>query len=210
MEEIETYCEEEPLLSRKACEAALRLGRKHGFEETHAVQVSRLALTIFDQTRRIHNLQERDRDILLAAGLLHDIGATVSYKKHHKHSRDIILRSGVQGFSEGEVRVIANVARYHRKKTPSTDHDLFRRLADRDRERVKRLSAILRIADGLDRSYTNAVSDIKVESRSHGLLFRLRGASEMAMETRAFNRKSHYFSILFNMTLSCAVERMER
>jgi|GEM_PF-596333 len=210
LEDTDVLREEEPLIPPATREAALRLGRKHGFEEMHARQVARLALLIFDQTRRIHNLQERDRELLLAAGLLHDIGATVSYKKHHKHSRDIILRSGVQGFPEGEVRVIATVARYHRKKTPSTDHGLFRRLTTADQDRVKRLSAILRIADGLDRSYTNAVSDIKVESRDRKLLFNLQGGSDMLLETRAFNKKSHYFSILFNVTLSCTVERMER
>jgi len=210
LEDTDVFCEEEPPVSPDVRKAALRLGRKHGFEEMHARQVAHLALLIFDQTRRIHNLQERDRDILLAAGLLHDIGATVSYKKHHKHSRDIILRSGVSGFSEVEVRMIANVARYHRKKTPSTDHGLFRRLPTTDQERVKRLSALLRIADALDRSYSNAVSDIKVESRDRKLFFKLRGGSDMLLETWAFNKKSHYFGILFNVSVSCAVERMER
>ena len=198
MDEAEAFCEEEPPISQDIHEGALQLGRMRGFEETHGVQVARLALSVFDQTGELHGLGERDRNILLAASILHDIGVTVSYEKHHKHSRDIILRSGVPGFTEEEVCVIANIARYHRKKTPSTEHGPFRRLSAPDRERVKKLSSILRIADGLDRSHSDSVSCVKVEAHEGVLLFRIRGRGDMLLETWAFEKKSRYFGRLFD------------
>ena len=107
----------------------------------------------------------RDRRLLLAAAVLHDIGDFVSLKGHHKHSLYLISRSELSGFSPREMFLVANIARYHRKSAPSLGHPEFALLSSADRERVRRLAAILRIADALDEEHREKIQRVEVRHR---------------------------------------------
>ena len=97
-------------VSRQIIRSAIDLGRRYEFDEPHARQVCRLALRLFDELRELHGLGEEERRILLAAGLLHDIGQHVSYHQHHKHSRYLILHSQPRGLTPWETELVALVA----------------------------------------------------------------------------------------------------
>jgi exopolyphosphatase/guanosine-5'-triphosphate,3'-diphosphate pyrophosphatase len=143
-----------------ALDACLRLGRRFQFDEAHGVLVSRFSTKLFDATRAQHNLTERDRLLLRAAALLHDVGDFVRYEGHHKHSMYLIQNSDLPALTPRERAIIANVARYHRKGPPDIDHPNFRDL-DRDaRGVVRSLAALLRVADALDREHQGNVADI--------------------------------------------------
>lgn len=129
------------------------VGAKYHADLEHARLVCDLASQLFDVTRDVHRLVPRDRTLLRAASLLHDIGSFLHRDAHHKHSQYIIQNTDIMGFSDEERTVTANVARYHRKSPPSLDHPSFRELAREDRARVRALASLLRLADGLSHAF---------------------------------------------------------
>ena len=149
--------------------ACIALGRRCGFEEEHSRQDARLSVRLFDLTTDLHHLEDEYRDLLYCAGLLHDIGYIEGYWGHHKTAYKLILKAGLPGLSEREVRIVANVARYHRGARPKMSHKGFAALDAGDREIVTMLGSMLRLADGLDRSHTDAVQDLDVRLDAHVL-----------------------------------------
>ncbi|MGQ9631884.1 MAG: HD domain-containing protein [bacterium] len=132
---------------------------RYNYEVEHCKQVRRLALRIFDQLADLHGLGPGDREVLGYAALLHDIGMHINISKHHEHSYYILANEDLIGFSESEKRAIALVALNHRKSMEKNMRGLPK-IDGEELSRVAKLSAMLRIADGLDRSHTNAVADV--------------------------------------------------
>jgi exopolyphosphatase/guanosine-5'-triphosphate,3'-diphosphate pyrophosphatase len=131
------------------------------YEEPHARQVQALALQLFDQLGARLGCAPEDRPILADAALLHDVGYHIDYHKHHKHSYHLIVHAQLLGMSPEEQVVVANVARYHRGAEPKRSHEQFSAL-DRDRrDRIVRLAALLRVADGFDRGHVGAVRSVR-------------------------------------------------
>jgi len=141
-------------------EACIALGRSLGFEEEHSRQDARLAVRLFDLTADLHGLGDECRDLLYCAGLLHDIGYVEGYWGHHKTAYKLILRADLPGLDERELRIVANVARYHRGAKPKMSHRGFAALDADDREVVAALGGLLRLADGLDRGHADAVRGV--------------------------------------------------
>ena len=131
-------------------------------ELPHARQVREMALQLFDAVGHRIGCAPEDRQTLADAALLHDVWYHINYEQHHKHSFHLIQHADLLGIAPDEQQVIAHVARYHRGKTPRREHDLWWELGRRTRERIRRLAALLRIADGLDRGHAGAVDRVKV------------------------------------------------
>jgi exopolyphosphatase/guanosine-5'-triphosphate,3'-diphosphate pyrophosphatase len=191
---------------RAALEGAVALGRRYDFEEAHGVHVGRLAVSLFDQLITIHDLGERDRRILLAAAVLHDVGIFISHKKHHKHSLYVIQHSEIADFSPREMLMVANVARYHRRGGPSDDHPDFVRLTEDEQDRVAMLSSLLRIADALDREHLQRVDDVSAAVRDGELLLSVHGSGDLALERWALTRKADLFRDTFGLDVALAVD----
>ncbi len=132
------------------------------YEETHAVHVQKLSLQLFDAIGVRIGCAPEDRDTLRDAALLHDTGYHISYNDHHKHAYHLIVHADLLGVSPEEQVVMANVARYHRGSPPKVKHPTFAQLTKEQQMRVRRLAAILRVADGFDRGHIGAVQQIKV------------------------------------------------
>lgn len=132
--------------------------------EGHALHVAGLALRLFDQTKRLHGFGEQERCWLEYAALLHDVGYLINPRQHHKHAYYLIVNSDLGGFAADEISLIANVARYHRRAMPGLKHQEFARLAPRVRRMVRILSALLRVADGLDRTHVSVVRTVNVKA----------------------------------------------
>jgi len=132
----------------------------------HEVQVSILCGLLFDE---LHSLfptyTEQERCMLTCAGLLHDIGTSRGTKGHHKASYELIRIEGKKnqnfGLSDESLEIVALIARYHRKAIPSMEHVAYAMLPPEAQDRVRKLSALLRIADGLDYVHDTAISDLK-------------------------------------------------
>jgi len=179
--------------------AALALGRRYRFDQPHARHVTTLALSLFDQLAELHQLEHDDRRILMVAGLLHDIGGFISYRKHHKHSLYVILHSELGGLSATELRIAANVARYHRKGEPASHHIEYAVLEKEDQQRVDRLAAILRVADALDREHLQNVERVVARAGNRTVQLHLEGGSELA--AWAVAKKGGLFTRIFEREL---------
>jgi exopolyphosphatase/guanosine-5'-triphosphate,3'-diphosphate pyrophosphatase len=132
------------------------------YEEPHARHVQRLSLQLFDAIGPRIGLSAADRQILADAALLHDVGYHINYEKHHKHSYHLIVHADMLGMTPEEQVAIANVARYHRGTAPKRKHPNFGMLDRGLRRRIRKLAAILRVADGFDRGHIAAVDRVKV------------------------------------------------
>src|SRR5204863_62630 len=139
------------------------LARRCGSKEGHARHVAALAGDLFDQTLPLHRLSNEDRELLEYAALLHDIGQHVSSEGHHNHTAYLIQHGRLRGFDPEEVAALAALGRYHRNGEPKPSHEPFASLSPDRQERVTMLAALLRLADGLDRSHQGAVDGIDVE-----------------------------------------------
>ncbi|HYM20452.1 MAG TPA: Ppx/GppA phosphatase family protein [Candidatus Kapabacteria bacterium] len=178
------------------------LGEQCNYDEEHSNHISELALSIFDQTRRLHHLSSEEREFLHYASLLHDIGYHISHSEHHLHSYYIISHSDLLGFTNEEIELIANIARYHRKSHPKLKHEGFLRLqSDEHRDLVRKLAAILRIAEGLDRGNIGIVRDVKCSIRPNKVEMQLRlrrGKSrDAALEIWGADRKKTLFEEVY-------------
>jgi exopolyphosphatase/guanosine-5'-triphosphate,3'-diphosphate pyrophosphatase len=132
------------------------------YEEPHARQVQRLALLLFDALAPQLRMGADDRRLLADAALLHDVGYHINYEKHHKHSFHLISHAELLGMTPAEQVIIAHVARYHRGAPPKVRHRAFGGLERGVRERIVKLAALLRFADGLDRGHVGAVGMVRV------------------------------------------------
>ena len=138
------------------------LAERTHYEEPHSRHVQKLSLQLFDAIGQRLGCIPDDRKLLSDAALLHDIGYHISYDKHNKHSYHLIEHAELLGMTPIEQIVVANVARYHRGAEPKKKHRNYGGLERPVRQTIKRLSAILRVADGFDRGHASAVSEIKV------------------------------------------------
>jgi exopolyphosphatase/guanosine-5'-triphosphate,3'-diphosphate pyrophosphatase len=135
----------------------------------HARHCAALAVQLFDQTRVRHGLDDQDRELLWAAATLHNVGLFISHASHHKHTYYVIRNSEkLTGFSDREIELVAQAARYHRKSFPADKHPEFAALSDDDKYLVRVLAGLLRIAIGLDRSHRELVQHVTVTADRRG------------------------------------------
>lgn len=165
----------------------------------HARQVTSLALQIFDRLFPLHHMVDSSRVILEAAALMHDIGWPVSRKGHHKHAARLIKEHQWQNASPSQALQAAALARYHRKGHPKSTHEIYNRLAPEYQQEVRRLAAMLRIADGLDRSHLNRVSQVWPEILPARCVFHLGCSGPCDAEIWGAERKSGLFREVFEL-----------
>jgi len=140
------------------------------------------------------------QELLEAASVLHDIGYYINYAQHHKHSLHLIIHSDLSGFLHRELRIIANVARYHRRSHPKRKrHPEFGQLSEGDRTLVLQLSAILRIADGLDRAHSRQVAAVRVVPGRRSIRFIAQAPRRPEVELWGAERKSRLFEKVFGL-----------
>jgi exopolyphosphatase/guanosine-5'-triphosphate,3'-diphosphate pyrophosphatase len=168
--------------------SVIELAERCNYAEAHAQQVARLALSLFDQTRARHGLGAREREWLEYAALLHDAGMHISYEDHHRHSAYLIRNGGLRGFEPHEVEVIALTARYHRLSQPKKSHAEFGALPKKQRKTVKMLAAMLRLAEGLDRSHDQLARNLEMHDRNGQLMVELTMSGDAELELWAAAR----------------------
>jgi len=178
----------------------------HQADSLHAEQVAFLSLRLFDDLAFLHGLGSTERVQLNCAALLHDIGCAHGRKGHHKASRDLILRAGELPFDERERVMVACVARYHRKALPNDNHKNYERLNRTDRRIVQVLSAILRVADGLDSSHHGNIEDVHCDVTPARISVRVRLGSPADMDFRRAREKGILLEEVFERRLVLAVD----
>jgi exopolyphosphatase/guanosine-5'-triphosphate,3'-diphosphate pyrophosphatase len=168
------------------------LARRCNWAEDHARTVAGLALALFDATADLADppLGPADRELLELAALLHDIGEHVSSTGHHRHGAYLVRNGQLRGFSPDEIEMLAAIVRWHRRGEPRTSDEFP--LLDADAiARVRALDAILRVADGLDRSREGNVLSVDIAVNPSLVLVRPRTAmgSDAELEVWGARRK---------------------
>lgn len=183
--------------SKARLEAIMELARRYNYDADHAHQVECLAGTLFMELAEYHKLDRGDRKLLEYAAILHDIGYVVSGQGHHRHALMMILTEPLLPFSRDEVKIIANVARYHRKALPNPQHTIYGTLSDADRQRVAFMAAMLRVADALDRSHKGRVNELTCEVTEDAVIVRVVSEQELPDETASLARRGDLFQAMF-------------
>jgi exopolyphosphatase/guanosine-5'-triphosphate,3'-diphosphate pyrophosphatase len=182
--------------------SVIELAERCGYWAAHAQQVTRLALQLFDATRDLHKLGAREREWLEFGALLHDIGIHISYEGHHKHAYYLVKHGGLRGFEPEEITIIGLIARYHRQGTPKKSHPGFADLPRARRETVHVLGALVRIAEGLDRSHAQVVERVNVAANRKRLRLRLRVSGDAELELWAAHRHTAPLAELFGKAIT--------
>jgi exopolyphosphatase/guanosine-5'-triphosphate,3'-diphosphate pyrophosphatase len=177
--------------------AVLDLGRRCHWNREHGEQVARLCVRLFDLMRPLHGLDRQDRELIEYAALLHDVGASIGRAKHHRHSMYLILHGDLKPFSTDEVATIANIARYHRKVFPSREHGPYESLPRRLRKTVRVGAALLRIADGLDRTNCAVVRELICRNRKDRVELLVHGQGDAELELWSANARKELFEHVF-------------
>jgi exopolyphosphatase / guanosine-5'-triphosphate,3'-diphosphate pyrophosphatase len=181
--------------------SVIELAERCNYWPEHATQVARLAMGIFEETRTVHGLTDREREWLEYAALLHDIGVHISYDGHHKHSYYLIKNGDLRGFEPEEIDVIALVARYHRRATPTRRHEEYARVPRKRRQIIRTLAAILRLAESLDRGHAQSLSGVELHDRGEDALLQVRTTGDAELELWAAARQAAPFERMLGKPL---------
>ena len=174
-------------------QSAWYIGKKYGMDEVHATYIQNIALSIFEQTRKIHRLGHRERLFLQVSCILHDVGKYVNLNEHNFYSSSIILSQGIMGFSNRELQMIANIVRYHSMENPSYSDESYRVLNDRDKIIVSKLAAILKLAEALDMSHKQKIKDLDITFNGENLYFKVQAKEEILLENWNFTYQAGFF-----------------
>jgi exopolyphosphatase/guanosine-5'-triphosphate,3'-diphosphate pyrophosphatase len=194
--------------------SVLALAKKYQVNLASAEHVANLALTLFDQTQGLlHAWDDTARELLWAAAILHHCGHHISHDAHHKHAYYLIRHGELLGYTETEIEVIANLARYHRKSSPKKRHDTYQALAGkRYRQMIDELSPMLRLAAALDRRQIQAVRRVQCQFRPPNREFRLLlepayPLDDCAIERWSLDCERKVFELQFSVELLVQLER---
>jgi exopolyphosphatase/guanosine-5'-triphosphate,3'-diphosphate pyrophosphatase len=211
-EKLLVGAEDESTLDVRA-RSVLSLARRYDYDSLHSHHVARLATRIFDDTHDLHGMGETERKLLQYAAILHDLGYHIAHNNHHKHGLYLIKNSEMPGFTGSEIALMATLVRYHRGSMPKKasdarsrkEHEDYFGLERSQRTKLLRLAAILQIADGLDRSHRQLVTNVRCELSGAAVTIAVACNAECELEMWSADRKAAWFSEIFRVSVK--VER---
>lgn len=182
---------DDPRAIRRASVSAL--ARRCSWPEAHSRHVAALAVRLFDETLSVHQLDPVDRELLEYAALLHDIGEHVSADGHQRHGAYLVMHGALRGFDHREIAMLAALVRWHRRGEVKGSDEHYGELSKRELTRVRRLSALLQLADGLDRGHAQVVEDLDVVVDDRGATVLVRAPGDAELEVWGARRKRQQF-----------------
>lgn len=195
--------------------SVLKIANKYNVDLRYSERIAAFALSLFDQTKgHLHKWGNQERFLLWAAAELHNCGHHINHSSHHKHSYYLIRNSGLLGYNETEIEIIANLARYHRKSLPKKKHENFQNLATKElKQVVEELSPLLRLATSLDRRQIGAISRIecdyhKDEKELHLKLFPADRDDDCAVELWSLSYSKLVFEEVFGVKIIESLEKV--
>jgi exopolyphosphatase/guanosine-5'-triphosphate,3'-diphosphate pyrophosphatase len=192
--------EEERVRAAEILQGARWFARKLNYNQQHAGQVSRLALSIFDQLRPLHEMGPEERLVLEIGALLHDVGHFVNRKAHHRHGEYLIRNTEIPGLRGWRCDMVAALVRYHNTKSePQIQHASYAALDGERRRQVRMLAALLRIAEKFESEHAQRVSGVDVDIAGHKAIFLIRASEGTRLDIAGLERKSALFEKEFHL-----------
>ena len=180
----------------------LRLAERVESVHAHGLQTARLAVRLFDLTASLHDLGPREREWLEYAALLHDIGYSIHYRKHHEHSLYLIENAALDAFDPTEVEIVARVARFHRGAPPSPKHPALAGSKPWQQRTIRTLAALLRLADALDRTHASRVEQLYCSIRPKRVKLEVISPYAVDLELEAALHHGRLFEKVFGRRLA--------
>ncbi len=190
-------------------ESVRAFGAACNYDRGPAEHVGALAVNLFDLLRDLHGYGEGERRLVEAAAVLRNVGHHINYQRHHIHTYHLVRHANLPGFTPREIELIANIARYHRRGVPRKQHPNFSCLSRSDRERVRRLAAIVRFVDGLDRSHRQRVQNIEVSLHKRRLHITLIAAEAVDLELWGGMQKKDLLERAYGLDVTLEVRAPE-
>ncbi len=187
--------------------SVIDLARRCDWHKTHSLHVAETCLKLFDELKSLHGMNAVERELIEYGALLHDIGWHIGRSGHHKHSMYLILHGDLKNFSDDEIKVIANIARYHRKAVPGRSHDVYASLPPRLRQVVDVGAALLRLSDGLDRSHGSVIQDLRCRVGKKKIKCVLVAKSDAELEIWGVRRKMDWFKRVFGRPIEFSLAK---
>jgi exopolyphosphatase/guanosine-5'-triphosphate,3'-diphosphate pyrophosphatase len=177
-------------------------GRRLDYDHTHAEHVRELSVLLFDQLQPVHHLPAQSRVLLEAGALLHDIGHRVSHRGHHKHGEYLTMNGDIPGLEGRDRAIVAALVRYHnRKSQPAGHHAAYTSLSSPDKTITRRLAAILRIAEALDHSHRQRVTNVHATFQRGAAALQVAARGDAAEDLRDAERSAELFEKEFHVRL---------
>jgi exopolyphosphatase/guanosine-5'-triphosphate,3'-diphosphate pyrophosphatase len=178
------------------------MGFRFKWETPHVHHVAATATFLFDAVRALYDGPAADGELLEYAALLHDIGYHISHSDHQRHGRYLIEHAELRGFQAEEVALLACCVRYHKDDEPGEDDPTYARLRPPARRRARQLTALLRIAEALDRSHFQNVTALATALDADGLTITVQTQSDPQLEVWAAQEAGALFEAEFARTLT--------
>lgn len=172
------------------------LAARYRLDKIHAERVQGFALDLFDQLKDLHGLGEKEREWLSCAAFFHDIGMLISMSAHHKHSEYIIRNLDLSGYAPGELDIVAKIARFHRKGEPTPKRPELAGLSTGDQQKIIWLAALLRVADGLDRSHASHIKAVRAITTKEAITLELTTPFDIDLDIWAAEAKGEMLARL--------------
>ncbi len=187
------------IFSTQVIAGSRTLAKHYRADMKHAEFVRDQSLILYDALTAELGLKGYHRLFLEIAAILHDIGSFVGGTSHHKHSQYIVRHSDIFGLSQTDKEIVGHIVRYHRRAKPGRSHNLYMALSRNDRIVVQKLSALLRVADALDRAHTRQVAIEKLEIREDTLVIHTRYPGDLSLEELSLTEKGDLFIDVFGL-----------
>jgi exopolyphosphatase / guanosine-5'-triphosphate,3'-diphosphate pyrophosphatase len=182
-------------------ESAFRIGHKFQFDEKHAAFVAKMAVELFDQTLPLHQMGNQERFLLEIGAILHDIGHFIGTVDHDQHGAYILSANHLIGLNETQQKMVAALVKFHRKGYPYREDSVERNLSVREKVILTKLAAFLRLADALDASHQQKITDVNILNKNSSWYIFLNSEADIAYEKWALSKKSSLFCDIFGQSL---------
>jgi len=189
--------------------SAHNIGNLFNYDYAHSASVEKHCLFLFDELKNLHGMKRRERLLLQIAAKLHECGKHLSLKDHNLHSYYLIKNTEILGLSNSETEIVASIARYHSSLIPGNDQAHFSSLPQKDRLIVARLTAILRMADALNRSHLDKFSELRLSFKNEELLVSAYSDKDTWLEDWTFKKKAGFFTDVFGVNVRLEKESGE-
>lgn len=172
------------------------------YDQQHAERVRELSLMLFDSLQAVHHLPAQDRVLLEAGALLHDVGHRVSHRGHHKHGEYLALNGDIPGLDGRDRTMVAAIVRYHnRKSEPASHHPAYAALNNNDKRAARRISSILRIAEGLDHSHRQRIRSLRSTFQRGAVAIKVAARGDITEDLRDAERSAGLFEKEFHVRI---------
>ena len=192
---------EDEALYESVLQSAISIAEKYHADMEHANNVADITVRLFDELHADHGLGRRYRLLLRVACILHEVGAYISDRAHHKHSYYLIFNSDLFGLSREELVTVAHIARYHRRSGPKPSHVEYTALPREQRVVINKLAAILRVGDALSQGHIQSAAKLQFERQGDDFIILVPDAEKLLLEKRSIVRKGGMFEEIYGMKI---------